>query len=245
MLTEITEEILDKVMKEKNFHHVCQPLYDLKNWQVFGYEVLIRCELFENPEQLFKCAMQHNRLYELDTSSILHATLMNDHFSSMWHTKWFINVYPSTLIHPSFHSILKRLGEASIPGKNLVFEINEIGTETDLELLKRAVKCLKTKYAVALDDVGKGEATLRAIIELEPDYIKLDRYFSVGLSASAAKQKLIRTLVEFCRDSNICLVLEGIEESEDLAIAKALGIHVGQGFLLGKPAPMNRIRHQA
>jgi len=244
MLTDITAQLLDKVMTEKKFHHVCQPLYDLNNWQVFGYEVLIRSELFESPEELFRCAISHNRLFELDTFSILQATLMNECLSSVRHTKWFLNVFPSTLVDPAFQFVLEKLNEGTFPEKNLVFELNEMGTETDLELLKRAVKCLKTKYAIALDDVGKGDATLRAIVELEPDYIKLDRYFSNGLSASEAKQKLIRKLVEFCRDSDIRLVLEGIEAPEDLAVAKSLGIHLGQGFLLGKPTPMNRIHNQ-
>lgn len=238
------DQLLDKVVKEKVFYHVCQPLYDLNSWQVFGYEILIRSELFENPEQLFRCAKDKNRLFELDTFSIFNAVLMNDDLSRMRHMKWFLNVYPSTLVHPSFHDILNRLGDSSLPSRNLIFELNETDAVTDMDLLKRAVTCLKAKYAVALDDVGKGKSTLRAIIELEPDYIKLDKFFSIDLAVSRTKQNMIRMLVDFCQESNIRLVLEGIERSKDLAVAKALGVHLGQGFLLGKPVPVSKMMYK-
>jgi EAL domain-containing protein (putative c-di-GMP-specific phosphodiesterase class I) len=59
--------------------------------------------------------------------------------------------------------------------------------------------------------------------------------FSVNLSASKKKQRWIELIVEYCKDANVQLVLEGIEKSEDLATAKALGVSIGQGYLLGKP----------
>jgi EAL domain-containing protein (putative c-di-GMP-specific phosphodiesterase class I) len=243
-MSEVNEIHIDTIIHGKKFHHACQPLFDLKNWQVFGYEVLLRCEFFENPELLFKHAIAKNRLFDLDTSSILNALLMYDR--SIRHTKLFVNVYPSTLIHPSFHNFLDKLGDnIQFPNRNLIFEINEAEKVSDKDSLKlkQVVTFLKAKlgYTFALDDFGKGESSLQFILELEPDYVKLDKYFSVDLSISETKQNMVKLVLDFCTNNNIQLVLEGIEDSKDLAIAKAMGIHLGQGYLLGKPSPLSEL----
>jgi EAL domain-containing protein (putative c-di-GMP-specific phosphodiesterase class I) len=72
------------------------------------------------------------------------------------------------------------------------------------------------------------------ILELEPDFIKLDRLFSLDLSKSTSKQKMISLFVEYCKN-NTKLILEGIETPEDLAIAKCLGVDIGQGYVLDMP----------
>ncbi|MCM3634249.1 EAL domain-containing protein [Paenibacillus camelliae] len=238
-MSDAIDMLLNGIIKEQKFYHACQPLFDLNSWNVVGYEALIRSELFENPEHLFKYALEKDRLYELDTCSIFNAILM--HKDLLKHTKLLLNVYPSTLVHPSFHDFLNRINDISFPRKNLIFEVNEFGIVTALDSLKKVVTFLRTRYSIAIDDVGKGESTLRAIIELQPDYVKLDRYFSIDLSVSKAKQDMVRLLVGYCQENNIRLVLEGIEESKDLDMAKVLGVHLGQGFLLGKPSPIKPI----
>jgi EAL domain-containing protein (putative c-di-GMP-specific phosphodiesterase class I) len=83
-------------------------------------------------------------------------------------------------------------------------------------------------------------STLRSIIELEPHFAKMDRYFGIDLEKSIQKQKLIQRLIEFC-GSDITLVLEGLEYQSDLDIAKELGVHIGQGYLLGRPSLLDNV----
>lgn len=106
----------------------------------------------------------------------------------------------------------------------------------------KVVHLLKDKgYAIAIDDFGKGESSLQTVIELEPDFVKLDRYYAVKLSASIKKQNEIQMLLKLCQQKNMKLILEGIEEPTDLAMAKLLGVHLGQGYLLGEPLPISEI----
>lgn len=233
--------LLEDIIRKKMFHHVFQPLYALENWDVFGYEALLRCKFFQNPESLFQLAIEKNRLYDLDCCSIYHAlTSVN-----VQNIKFFVNVYPSTMVHPSFPDFLEKLKSLRFSNQNIVFEINEAEKISDMSLFKRAVHYWKDKgYAIALDDYGKGESSLRIIKQLHPDFVKLDRYFAMDLSVSKEKQNVIQMLVEMCQQKNIHLILEGIEEPTDLAIAKALGVHLGQGNLLGRPLPISEIHYK-
>ena len=231
--------LLDNIIRNKRFYHVFQPIYALKDSRVFAYEALLRCEFFPNPELLFQLAMKQSRLYELDIFSIYHA-LTSFHMRSI---PLFINVYPSTIVHPAFPDFLQKLKSICSSRKNIVLEINESEKISDMDLLKKAIRFLKTNgFSVALDDIGKGEFSLHTVAELEPEFVKLDRYYSADLSNSAKKQNEIKMFLNFCMQKNIYLVLEGIEEPKDLTMAKKLGVHLGQGYLLGKPLPISEIQ---
>ncbi|HDJ1468230.1 TPA: EAL domain-containing protein [Clostridioides difficile] len=77
---------------------------------------------------------------------------------------------------------------------------------------------------------------MKTIIELEPDYLKLDRYFSQDLKSSKQKQSLISFFLNYCQEYKSQLILEGLENEMDMEMAKSLGIPIAQGYLLGKPA---------
>lgn len=233
--------LLDNIIRNKRFYHVFQPIYVLKDWRVFAYEALLRCEFFPNPELLFQLAIRKNRLYELDTLSIYYA-LTSFCVQSI---PLFINVYPSTIVHPAFPDFLRKLKTACSLHRNIVLEINEAEKISDMDLLRNAIHLLKTNgFSVALDDLGKGEFSLHTVAELEPDFVKLDRYYSADLSISAEKQNEIQMFLNVYQQKNIYLVLEGIEEPTDLALAKKLGVHLGQGYLLGKPLPISEIQQK-
>lgn len=229
---------LEDILQKKIFQHVFQPLYELENWKVFGYEALIRCKFFESPEMLFRLAIEKNRLYDLDICSIHHAlTSVNG-----WYNRLFLNVYPSTMVHPSFPDVLENLKSICFSNQNIVYEINEAEKVSDMGLLSKVVHFLKEKgYAIAIDDFGKGESSLQTVIELEPDFVKLDQSYAVDLSVSKKKQSEIHMLLKLCHQKNMKLILEGIEEPTDLAMAKSLGVHFGQGYLLGEPMPISEI----
>ncbi|MBE3555115.1 MAG: EAL domain-containing protein [Thermicanus sp.] len=111
--------LFEEIMANKIFHHLYQPLYVLSNWKLLGYEALLRSPFFQDPESLFHLSMRKNRLYELETGSVLKAV---SSFTLEPTNKLFLNIYPSTAIHPSFHLLLDHL---PYPHHNIVFEINE------------------------------------------------------------------------------------------------------------------------
>ncbi|GIM45017.1 diguanylate phosphodiesterase [Collibacillus ludicampi] len=236
-MEEITILKLNNFVYNKDFYHEYQPIYNLFELRVLGFESFFRSEIYSNPEHVFQLAMKTNNLYELDTHSIFKSI---SHFYDHYQTDknlLFVNVFPFTLLNSDFPSFLDHLSkQLKVSCSQIVFEINEAKKIEDMTLLYKAVSHLRSYgFLIAIDDIGKGDSDLQKIIELEPDFIKLDRYFSINLSLSNKKQRFINLLMDFTKDYSQ-IILEGIEKPEDLTVAKELGIPFGQGFLLGEPS---------
>jgi EAL domain-containing protein (putative c-di-GMP-specific phosphodiesterase class I) len=235
-----TNEKVNELIQKKQYYHSYQPLFRFSDWELFGYEAFFRCESF-TPEALFTTPLEQDLMFELDTVSIYEAITSYARSITSAPKNLFVNILPSTLLHPSLPSFLEKLyATNSVPSRYIVFEINEAEEIADYRAFGEAISRLRRAgFRIALDDVGKGVASLRRIVEVEPDYIKLDRYFATNLSRSPKKQRLIQLLVTYCQDHTY-LILEGIETPEDLAAAKVLGVDIGQGYVLGKPAALQQ-----
>ncbi len=226
---------------QHDFYHLFQPVYHLSTAKTLGHEALIRSKSNISPDQLFQAASRQRRLYEMDTLSIDWA--ISAYFSSRPTTErselLFINIFPSTMAVDAFPAFVDTIIDKYPSVSNrVVFEINESLSEKEVwnngSFRKSAAYLRELGFLIALDDVGEGASTLKNIVLISPDFIKLDRFFSQELFACKKKQKIIRLFTDYCKDE--CrLILEGIEEQDDLLLAQTLGVTLGQGFLLGKP----------
>ena len=90
---------------------------------------------------------------------------------------------------------------------------------------------------VAIDDAGAGFASLRHILKLRPDLIKLDMSLIRDINLDPFKQALATSLISFAEKSNAMIVAEGIESEAELSMLVELGVGYGQGFFLGEPVP--------
>jgi len=234
------------LIENNQLYHVFQPLRRLPEQGKFGYEALIRSTTGIDPDALFQGAVEQNRLYQLDTWSIDHA-LSSFFFSPVTQEEdelLFVNIFPSTIIadaFPLFVNDVRRRFRSFV--HRIVLEINESITEEPIwnnPVFNQGIKNLRDKgFLIALDDVGEGTTTFRKIVEISPDFIKIDRYFSKELSLCKKKQKVIRLFVDYCGYAESILVLEGIEREEDFICASCLGVPIGQGYYLGKPDRLN------
>ncbi|PLR81358.1 EAL domain-containing protein [Bacillus sp. V33-4] len=229
-------EIIDVTQLE----YVYQPLWNTAFWNIYGYEGLLRQVDNDdfNPEDLFRKARAEDCLFEMDC----HAIKSSIGNFPLFYNKaqlLFINVFPSTVLNSKFEKFIEELvHEHSFIHGRIVFEINETCEEycswSHIELKDKISFLQNYGFYVALDDVGKGAASLQNIIEYRPNYIKLDKYFAKDLAASSDKQMLVSLLTQYSSQKMI-LILEGIETAIDLAQAKLLKVPVVQGYLLGKP----------
>ena len=87
---------------------------------------------------------------------------------------------------------------------------------------------------IALDDVGVGSANLGMLVQLEPDFIKVDRSLIQGISNSLSKQRLLSHLVGFM-ESGDSVIAEGLENPEDLLAVKESGVNLSQGYYWAYP----------
>src|SRR5699024_2122986 len=94
------------------------------------------------------------------------------------------------------------LETTSIPANHLILELNESEFIEDFSQLYIVVKELqKFGIRVALDDIGRGLSPFTRALELYPDMIKLDKYFSDNLAKQPAKQNVLKTIVNYCHDT--------------------------------------------
>lgn len=227
------------LLNNEFFHHF-QPIYDIQQWKIIGYEGLFRTEKHINPETTFNLARKEKKLYELDTVSIHKALLtFRDAGYISRQEKLFLNVYPSTITNPLFFSLINYLiNEEEVFSEQIIFEISE-NEGSDLENLKKEVNRLKTLgFRIAIDDAGKGFSSVKSIIELNPDFIKLDKYYIEDLHKSEQKKDVVYSLLNYCQKFNSSLIVEGVDNKINLALLKAMGIQYAQGYLLGMPTQL-------
>lgn len=214
--------------------HWYQPIYNLESNDILGYEALMRDDslLKASPDEIFLEASKNGYRSSLDLISIKKALELFKACS----IPLFLNVFPSTLLEEDF---LTWWDVHVPPHKNIVLELLENEPVRSWEELKEVTGELKARgVKIAVDDMGEGYSFYQQWVELEPDFIKLDRYFSKDLSNNPRKQKVVSSLVALLSDSTE-IIIEGIETENDLELAELLGINYAQGYLMGKPSPID------
>ncbi|MDB4865742.1 MAG: hypothetical protein JWR03_75 [Cohnella sp.] len=231
---------MERILREGSIRSVYQPLYHLRDGNVFGYEALTRCppdSPFDGPLSLFRYAEQEGYALALDRlareTAIRSCPLLGPK------QKIFINVNSAIMKDPHFVSGQTRhwLALRGLHPGQVVFELTERSSIDDFEEAKRILDHYRVQgYQIAIDDAGAGYSSLQAIVELRPDYIKLDRSLVQNADRDEIKQHMLRTFVRFAKRMRIRTVAEGIERPEEFDLVRRMGIDFGQGYLIGKPS---------
>jgi EAL domain-containing protein (putative c-di-GMP-specific phosphodiesterase class I)/CheY-like chemotaxis protein len=218
------------IIEEAAFEPVFQPIVDLENDAVIGFEGLTRFTDAVSPEVRFAEATAVGLAPELEAATLkasltAAAALPADATLNL-------NVSP-TLI--TARQPLQDLVRGA--GRPIVLEVTEHAQIADYEAFRKSFAMLRPKMELAVDDAGAGFASLRHILELRPAFVKLDRSLIAGLEADEARQAMIVGLRHFARSVGCRLIAEGIETQAELEVLRSLDIQLAQGFLLGRPGP--------
>lgn len=126
-------------------------------------------------------------------------------------------------------------------GRQIVLELTEHVEVTDYAALRAAIARLGSDVRFAVDDAGAGFASFRHILELAPDYVKLDRGIIHEVGVDLARQALVAGMVHFAGKTGATLIAEGVETEGEARELRALGVLLGQGYHLGRPALAGRL----
>jgi EAL domain-containing protein (putative c-di-GMP-specific phosphodiesterase class I) len=144
------------------------------------------------------------------------------------------NASPSTLCDERLVELL----DATEP-RPLIVEVTEHAVVDDYRQLDDAMVSLRRRgVRLAVDDAGAGFASLRHIVRLQPELIKLDPSLTQNLRDDPVRGPLADCLIEFARRTGSAIIAEGIETPADLATWRDLGAHAVQGHLLGRPGAL-------
>ena len=218
-----------EVLDGHAFHPEYQPILDLTTGQSIGFEALTRFDDGTPPDEVFAAARRTGLGLELEAATLDAAVRGTARLPvGAWLS---LNASPAFILSGDLAMILARRT------RPVVIEITEHDPIDDYSAIREAIAALGPDVRVAVDDAGAGIANFGHIVELRPDYVKLDAKLIRGLNSDLARQALVVGLRHFARAMGHYVIAEGIETEEELAALRALDVRFGQGYLLGRPAP--------
>jgi diguanylate cyclase (GGDEF)-like protein len=234
-------QVLPGLIADKAFACVYQPIARLGGDVLLGYEALARPT--GQPEMLsvegmFTAAQRLGSLLDLDW--LCYRAAIQDAAPLSAGTELFVNITLTTLLDPSREpeSLTMVLQGTGREAKDIVLEINEREAVTDMERFKQSVaRYRELGFRFAIDDVGEGHSTFEVLAAIEPEFIKVARSMVMAADQAGARGA-IRGLVEFARTTGACVIAEGIEDEETATRMLQLGVEMGQGYHLGRPATL-------
>jgi EAL domain-containing protein (putative c-di-GMP-specific phosphodiesterase class I) len=222
---------LEAVLEDDQLAAALQPIVRLEDGKIVGYEALARfpVEYDMSTGRWFEEAARHGMSIQLELAA---ARVALAHLARIPADAYLaINVSPETVCSDELKAIL-----TAYEPQRLVLEITE---HTPVEDYGRLNACLAALQAlgvrIAVDDTGAGFSSLRHVLRLAPDIIKLDFTLVREVDQRPRMQALIGALLTFARGTQAELVAEGVETPEQLETLKQLGVPYAQGYHLGYP----------
>ena len=222
---------LNAIIASGAFTIAFQPIVDLQGGTVVGFEALSRFVDGTRPDRRFADAEAVGLGIELQTATLAAAVtaasgLPGDAFVSL-------NVSPNLVLAGDRLATL--LDGAPVP---IVLEITEHMPVADYGQLRAALDRLGPAVRFAIDDAGAGYSSFRHIVELRPDFVKLDIALVRSIEDDPARQAFVAGMVYFVLRTGCTLIAEGIETSAERDALKGLAVDLGQGYLFGRPEPI-------
>jgi EAL domain-containing protein (putative c-di-GMP-specific phosphodiesterase class I) len=221
---------LDALLHERGgLRTVSQPIVDLTTGRPVAYEALARFGCGAPTDAVFDDARRRGLGHQLEAEAIASALRGGPPPPG---TRLSVNLSPSALTSAA---VLAGLPEDLT---RITVEVTENELVAHEEAIEASLAALRARGAqIAVDDAGAGYASLRQVMQLGPDIIKLDRSLIMGAHADPAKRALIRAFVAFGHDLGGQVCAEGIEVAEELRTLADLDVSTGQGYLFARPGP--------
>jgi EAL domain-containing protein (putative c-di-GMP-specific phosphodiesterase class I) len=213
---------------------VYQPIFDLKQAQVSGFESLARFTTtpVRSPDAWFADAERVGLDVALEMKVIEKALASFTSLPSGIYVAF--NVSPNIVINGQLGSAFK-----SMPLDRIVLEVNEHVSIREYDEIAKAMAPLREQgLRVSVDDTGGGLSSFRHIVSLKPDIVKLPMSLTRNIDTDGARRALASALMQFSKENKCTIVAEGVETAAELKVLRALGITRAQGYFLGRPVPL-------
>jgi len=222
-------EAIDAILERGALEIVFQPIFDVREGNAFGFEVLTRGQgkLFSDAGKMFDVASQSGQVGELGR---LQRTLAVKLAPG---NPLFVNIHPGEFDHPW---LIRPDDPIFRHTDDVYLEITESAPLSYFEQCIHVLGELRKKgMRLAIDDFGAGFSNIKYISDLNPDIVKLDRELITGVKEGSRQFRLLESVVRLCKDMGAKVVAEGIETTAELVLVERAGVDFCQGFLLGRP----------
>lgn len=225
---------LDHLFATRTLITAFQPICQLGTGEIVGAEALTRfvSSPLRSPDQWFVEADSIGRGPELEFLALETAILAAADLPA--HLYIAVNLSPSACLDPRLSDIVR---DSGLNAGRIVVELTERSAVADYARLAAALAPLRSAgLRIAIDDVGAGFSSMRHILRLSPELIKLDRTIVAGIDNNPNQRALCTAMVSFSSQIGASLVAEGIETNAELIAVTEMGVNTGQGYLLGRPS---------
>jgi diguanylate cyclase len=122
----------------------------------------------------------------------------------------------------------------------LCFEITETAVIENPQVAFEVIdRFAAAGIAVSIDDYGSGLSSLSYLKQIRADELKIDKAFVLSIDSSAKDALLVRSTIDLAHSLGLKVTAEGVETEAGLALLSAMGCDVAQGYLIGRPTPLN------
>jgi EAL domain-containing protein (putative c-di-GMP-specific phosphodiesterase class I) len=213
---------------------VYQPIYDLESRRVAGVEALAR---FHTTPQLTP-DVWFNEAAALGIGPKLEACAIRSALSALRNLPrgvyLAVNASPGFVLSGALPELLQPVDIGRV-----VLELTEHASVTDYRGVTEALAPLRALgLRIAIDDAGAGYASMRHILNIEPNIVKLDISLTRGIDRDRKRRALASALIAFARETGVEIIAEGVETYAELLTLQSLGVTRAQGYYLARPRPL-------
>ncbi len=218
---------------------VYQPVVSLANLSVVGIECLSRFDVdpYRGPDHWFAEAADIGHGTVLESQAIRNGLRGLEGIALGADLQVWLNLSARTLIDGGVGALLEPFAL-----NRIVLELTEHEHVADYGVLDRALRPLREGgVRVAIDDAGAGYASMSHILNISPDFIKLDLSLTRHIDIDRKRRALASALIEFARQTDATIVAEGVESVAELNELRRLGVQMAQGYFLSEPVGVDAL----
>ncbi len=220
-----------------------QPILEIASGRIAGYEALVRWDHPTrgpvSPEEFIKLAEETSLIvpvgeYVFDVACAALDRLRADPMPFVA-----VNVSARQLANEGLmQRVVERRDALGLPPGCIKVEITESQALDYLQVAEVIEHCHRNHITVSLDDFGTGYSHLTHLHQLDFDAIKIDQAFVREMFESERAMSIVRAIVALGRAIDADLMVEGVETREQLELLRDIGCKYAQGYLIGKPEPL-------
>jgi diguanylate cyclase (GGDEF)-like protein len=226
-----------------------QPMVDLDTGLLVGLEALVRWQHPTRgllpPSAFIEVAEETGDILDIGAFVLDTAAHQVRHWQRRYGLSdlaMSVNVSVRQLVPGFAEHVSKVMQTIGLDPTKLVVEVTEtILADPDGGAAAALAALRRTGVRVALDDFGTGYSSIGYLRQLPVDILKIDRSFVIGADAGVPGHALLEAIVAMAKSLGLDVIPEGIETVDQLARLRAMGCHVGQGFLLSRPVSADAI----
>lgn len=234
----LCHEEFRRLINEELVTYHFQPIIDAKDGSVFAYEALMRVDLptLHSPADVLRLAREENCLHEVERITFFRASsayqTLGNAGKVVPSALLFVNSIASQYLTPDELSEYSARYASILP--RIVIEITEEEV-LDPKALRIKQTIPGSSGAFALDDYGSGYSNERSLLELSPNYIKIDLSIIRDIDTDANKRQIVSNTVSYAHQRGMKVVAEGLETADEVRTVLSLGVDLLQGFFLAMP----------